>query len=45
MDADAACPVAGHDADGYDLYSGEFRSDPPHLSEWATGQPARIAVN
>lgn len=28
MNGDAACPVAGHDADDYDLYSEEFRSDP-----------------
>jgi hypothetical protein len=28
MTTDAACPVAGHDADDYDLYSEEFRADP-----------------
>jgi cytochrome P450 len=28
MTTDGACPVGGHDADGYDLYSEEFRADP-----------------
>ena len=28
MTTDAACPVGGHGADGYDLYSEEFRADP-----------------